>query len=307
MDTISLPLAKQDFVTRFVGHKMILARNSSPAVEIQKIDQIVFGETTYDGEGDRKGSYSLSDGQLVLNDEWGKPAFIFRGAETRNGSTYIVGEPYMEAAISGFVRYLLYEYKPLTDFRICVSTHLDYTAETMPKFTRSLIRAGVPKENVVVVVGGTKEECVTTIDGCKTVLIKSNFDGLTGLTALDANYNGYWLLLHDTCELMDDFKERMSKLDVGLNLDLFMVADEIGLYSAAFVKRLMAQGVISPGGRTPMTQILNRCLLWAESSSRSRHLATKDIYGTGIQREVLYFDEIGVKKYRRVKGAPAKP
>jgi hypothetical protein len=69
---------------------------------------------------------------------------------------------------------------------------------------------------------------------------------------------------------------------------------------------LMEQGVIVPGGRQQMIKIFNHCLLWAENDD-SRHVTTKDVYGTGTQREVLYLDEIGVKKYRRAKGAPAKP
>ena len=303
--SISLPFEKQEFAKSFGGKKMVLARNILPSVKVESIGQIVFGENAY--FGDLKGLFAVEDGQLTMSDEWGKPLYSFRGAETRNGSTFMVGEPHMEAHFSGFVRCLLYEYKPLSSFKVCVSTHKDYTADTMPRLLRSLARAKVSKDDIIVVVGGTGESKETVVDGVKTILIKENYDGLTALTALSQDYSGYWLLLHDTCEAMDDFKDRMAKLDVGLNIDLLTVAGDIGLYSSAFVKRLLSLKAIELNADVSMIRRLDHCRLWSDCETGSRHVATKDVYGTGTQRDVLYLDDIGVKKYRRVKGAPAKP
>jgi hypothetical protein len=303
MDTISLPLTQQMFTTQFVGKEMVLARNILPSIRIEKVGQIVFGNDSY--AGDLEGSLSIEGGQLVMTDQWKKPIYNFRGAETRNGSIFLVGEPHLEAHFAGFARCLLYEYKPLADFRICISTHKDYFADTMPRLLRSLDRAKMPKEKVLVVVGGSDENSETTTDGYQTILIKGNHDGLTALTALPQDYDGYWLLLHDTCEVMDDFMAKMAKLDVGLNLDLLVVAEDIGLYSSSLIKRLVAQKVFDKNAAAVI--IFSYCLLWAESVAKSRHVSTKDVYGTGTKRQVLYLDDIGVKKYRRAKGAPAKP
>jgi hypothetical protein len=176
-------------------------------------------------------------------------------------------------------------------------------AETMSRVIRSLVRAGFPKDRVVVVVGGNDKNDITVADGCKTILTTENYDGLTALSALPKS-DGYWLLLHDTCEVMDDFKERMAKVNVGLNFDHIDVFGDIGLYWSPFLHRITEMGIFK--GQVVLNHLLQHCGLRTQVGN-SRHVATKDIYGTGTQREVIYLDDIGVKKYRRVKGAAAKP
>ena len=302
--SIQLPFKMDEFL-KLADGKMALARNLLPDTKMEHVGFINFkADGTY--SGDLEGTFrTTEDGVVVLNDKWNKPVYCFRGAETRNGSTFMVGEPYQEAHFSGFVRCVLYKYLPLTDFQVCISTHKDYMAETMSRVIRSLVRAGFPKDRVVVVVGGNDKNDVTVADGCKTILTTENYDWLTALSALPkSDFNGYWLLLHDTCEVMDDFKERMANVNVGLNFDHIDVFGDIGLYWSPFLQKITEMGIFK--GQVSLNNLRQHYGLWMQIGS-SRHVATKDIYGTGTQREVIYLDDIGVKKYRRVKGAAAKP
>jgi hypothetical protein len=304
---IKLPLDRQSFLNQFAKKELVLARNVPPATQITPVGTIVFSS---DGafSGDKSGRLEVgSGGQLMLTDQYGKVEYGIAGAETRNWSTYLVGEPYREASLAGFARCILYERKPLKNFRICISSHKDYMADTMPRLSRSIARAGFPRDRIIIIVGGVgkNDQAETEAEGCKVVFIEDNFNGLTALSALpEDGHEGRWLLLHDTCELMDDFQDRMAKLDVGLNFDRIVAHEDIGLYSSTFIHRAVKSGVLND--RLPLIALWHHCFLWMELSP-SRHVSTKDVYGTGTSRDVLYLDSIGVKKYRRARGAVAKP
>lgn len=306
MNAISIPL-KAELI---VDVKMVLARNVFPATKMEYVTSVTFkGDGTYDGG--ITGLWEIKDGQLVMSDVWKKPMFFFRGAETRNGSVFLTGEPLMEARVSGFVRSVLYPSKQLGDnFRICISSHADYMDDTIPRLLRSLSRLSFPKDRVLIVVGGVKEPIAEVVDGWSRRSVTQNFDGYTALAELVANpvdFDGYWLLLHDTTEVSETFLSVMQNIDVGLNYDMLIRYAEIGLYSSAFIRLLGAQNAFN------VKVIKKDCLsdfssLWCELNSTSNtHAATKDVYGTGTQRDVIYLGDFGIKKFRRVKGARAKP
>jgi hypothetical protein len=216
----------------------------------------------------------------------------------------------MEAQLSGFVRSVLYPYQMLgQNFRICISSHVDYVS-ALDRLFRSLNRIKFPKDNVTVVVGGAGAVSEETRDGWKLSYVPRNLDGFIALTTLPLDWDGWYLLLHDTCEVAEDFIPRASQVDVGLTYDMILPSlapCEIGFYSSAFIRLLADRDVFT--GKTPVTLDLlkKHSRLYHSSVSTVRHVATKDVYGTGIMRDVLYLDSIGIKKYRRVKGAAAKP
>ena len=292
------------------GTSVILARNVQPSIRMEPVASLHF---SIDGvyEGDMYGRWSIQDGELVMTDNWNKPVFVFRGTEIRNGSVFLTGEPMMEAQVSGFVRSTIYPRKSLhSDFRICISSHVDYAGETIPRLLRSLTRIGFPKDRVIVVVGGSAEApCM--IDGYQQYGTVQNFDGLTALSYLASNpmdYDGYWLLLHDTMEVADDFSNRMAGIDIGLNFDMILRYTEVGLYSSSFIRLLGQTKVFDAKTQVKVDILTKMARLWCDfSGNGSNHAQTKDVYGTGTQRDVLYLSDFGIKKFRRIKSTGAKP
>jgi hypothetical protein len=309
MFVVTMPFTHDLFFDLVKGKEIVLARNRQPSNFVSRYAHIKFDDTSF--TGDLSGKWYLDNGEVVLTDEWQKPSWIFRGMETRNGTVFLTGEPLMDAHHSGFERMVMYEYLSLgSEFRICISSHVDYT-EALKKLLRSLERIGFPKDRVAVVVGGAEKETSELIDGWWTNSVKQNYDGFTALSALPQDWKAYWLLLHDTCEVNDDFIATIGKLDIGLNFDAVFSSPspcEIGLYSAEFVKLLNGFETI-PGKKAGLLErvIIPQARLWSGYNVEPRKAMTKDVYGTGNKRDVFYFDSIGVKKYRRATGAAAKP
>jgi hypothetical protein len=302
---IPVPLT-ESFFNELISTELILARNVLPSTKYDRLAKIRFLE---DGSysGDMVGKWEILKGNLFVYDQWKKPLFTFYGAEARNGSSFLVGESFLEAQKLGFLRAVLYPYKPLGNFRICISSHVDYIKETIPRLLRSLTRVAFPKEDILVVVAGSKESSRAIIDGISYVYIKENHDGLSALAAVSSMFGDYWLLLHDTTEVNDDFISKMRIIDVGLNFDFISFFGEIGLYSDEFIDLLNSRGFFNK--KVSKDGICSLCGLWDDLGevSKSRHAQTKDVYGIGNKRDVIYLDTFGLKKYRRVSGVVAKP
>jgi len=306
MNAITIPLS----AASVSGMTMMMSRNIMPSSKMDFVGCVTFSaDGTY--SGDMSGLWEAKGGQILLSDSWKKPMFAFCGAETRNGSTFLIGDTFLEAHVSGFVRSVLYEAKPLGDnFRICVSSHKDYAGETVPRLLRSLSRIAFPKERVLVVVGGSDECKSHSPEDWPHLHVTHNQDGYTAMVALASNmpdFDGYWLLLHDTMEATDDFATKIAAIDIGLNYDMISRYSEIGLYSSSFIRLLNSNHVFdNKAVKKESISAISR-MSSELSGGENQHAATKDVYGTGTKRDVIYLKDFGLKKFRRVKGAGAKP
>ena len=264
---------------------------NTPAGVIQLLDD---GSVTGHPEWLR---WTTLDGILYLMD--GRLKYIHRidSLETANRVVYPMGECLREAK-SKFSKTILVP-KVAPEFRVCISSHISYYKDTLPRLLKSLKRVGLGA--LVVIADGsrhpvTKDEL--TIIGSPDVEIRVvNYDrhGYTALLETD-NSVPYWLLLHDTCELTQDFAQGLANIDVGMNPDMVLLEEnsDMGFYSSEFVhqKRTMIE-------KSRVSKI--RKQLWNQSNSwtpgpKGKSLRSKDVYGKGTERAVLLMD-IGIKKY----------
>jgi len=129
--------------------------------------------------------------------------------------------------------------------------------------------------------------------------------GFTGIIDVDTS-NPYWLLLHDTCEVTDNFLNGIEDIDVGLNPDFILLAKtmDLGIYSSSFVQSLMP--TIISNEATKIRRIMkDSAKIWIEGSDVKR-LQSKDVYGMGVKRQVQLL-ETGIKKYVQQSISGARP
>ena len=289
----TLPFNKETFDAEMRGRVFAIARQVLPS---QKI--FVYGNVWFEASyfaGAFGGKYKVENGHLILTDEWGKDAFVFSGLETKNGKVYVTGEPLKEADVRGFTRALMYDKIAVGEnFNVCISSHSKYS-EALIRILRSFERIGFPKDRLVVVVGDADAEKDEKDEkGWRIVSTTKNHDGNTALACLPEDMMAsYWMLLHDTTEVTEDYASK----DV----------QEIGLYSSSFIEKLKELNVF----QTKKVNLTDAILAIASPSiclpDSVRLVATKDVYGGGVTRDVVYVDSIGVKKYRRAKGMAVKP
>ena len=247
--------------------------------------------------------WEVDDEALHLRDERGSKTHLINGIEVCKGVKYFTGETYRVSSCGGQLRMLLYERKSLgDDFHIVISSHVDYETETLPRLIRSLHREGIPDEKITVVVAGSHRGSATMVKGYKRVAFEGNFMGCTGLAYMMGHHEieeNNILLLHDTCEADIGFKDKIENLDVGLPYEVISGHLEIGVWSRAFLERMkdiegMNLNVIST--YQVYNALIDMCVL-AKNLGEGNFLRAKDVYGTGIKRQVMELPLLGIKKY----------
>jgi hypothetical protein len=245
--------------------------------------------------------HEVIDGVLYLLDERDSITHAVTAIEVENNALFFSGEVMGAHGRDGAVRMMLYEKKELgSDFLIAVSSHVDYEAKALPRLIRSLAREGISEDKVVVFVAGSDSSEITQEKGYTRFPVKDNYMGCTALSGLlDMDIElSYALLLHDTCEVTSGFAEKVSKIDVGIPYDMISAQREIGFWSKAFLNRIKSlQGFRIPlSGYEVYNSLMDLCRLSC-NCSEVQGLRSKDVYGTGVRRQVQELVDIGVKKY----------
>jgi hypothetical protein len=99
---------------------------------------------------------------------------------------------------------------------------------------------------------------------------------------------------------MPGFGNVIKNVDVGLPYDLIQGTLEIGLWSSAFLERLRkSQDVdLSKMSVTKIfSTIYDLCRL-SRNCLEPELLCSKDVYGSGVKRQVYKLEQLGIKKYR---------
>lgn len=290
-------------VSSLTAKQLIIAHNIMPTGRIVPVTNTILaldGTTPF-------GKWVFADRENIeFYDGTGNLVWTFNGMEARNGSAFLTGDTIQTANLQGFERAILYPAKPVGDFRVCISSHVDY-AEARTRCLRSLKKAGVKPESVLVVIGGAKERSEGTEEGFSCLWVTDNFSGFTALAHVPEGGSSYWFHLHDTCDVNADFLKTAAATDMGINFDFVTSSPGIGIgfYRPEFIS--VFRGLRLFGSRDVPKALTEHARLFIDSASRQRHVATKDIYGTGTRRHVLYLEDLGVKKYRRVTNTSAKP
>lgn len=258
-------------------------------------------------------NWKVEDGCLYLLDEKDSVIAEINAVEVSNNQLFLSGEVYGMVGQKP-ARMLMYERRELgTDFFIVVSSHVDYEADTVPRLLRSLRKEGIPEDRIAVVVSGVTDEEEPIERNYHRIPVKDNLMGCTGLLPLlDGSLKtkmSYVLLLHDTCEAIPGFESKIKQTDVGLPYDLIESINEIGLWSMDFIRRLSEiQGFDAVKG--PTYELYGSIKELCSLSCRGvmpKSLRSKDVYGTGVKREVKEILELSLKKYSGRKQTGGRP
>jgi len=219
------PFTEESVKRRFVGKELIVAKNHIPSPVMEETARIILTDKPV-GDGHYKVEQSgtiktwrVSDGVLFLCGAREKNMFVFNGSEVMNASHYAVGESLCEASLTGFMRVVLYPFRPITEvnLRVAISTHKDYHESTVDRLVKTLKRTGIKSEDILVVVA-EGEGCDFARDAEYVCASRGRF----GYTAIDHLPEGadYWLLLNDTCEATADFGIQLKRVDIGIQYDV---------------------------------------------------------------------------------------
>ena len=117
--------------------------------------------------------------------------------------------------------------------KICISTCKDYSSQTIPLLLSTLEKSNVNLQDVYVFEGGhNKEEMQDKV--YKHFFVPHNSFDFTSLIEITEKHieSDYWLLLHDTCKVGENFNEKLNS--VALDKDKISLIPHpsmnIGLY-----------------------------------------------------------------------------
>lgn len=293
------------------GGEAVIANNVQPSPEFSDFQKCrLEPDGKISGEGVYK-SWSIEGGALFLHDVRGTAICEFNGAEIRNGTAYATGERLLSASMKGFSRCIMYPFVPVTNMKlkIAVSSHADYHQETVPRLLRSLKRNGFESDDILVVVGGSAP-WVDTVDGVKTVHVEENKMGWTAAqTACHTDGADYWLFLHDTCEATNDFGELLGQVDVGVMYDVIRFSrdkrHDIGIFSSDFLLRNQDALDGRPDKIGP--NLFGAAKMISLAEEKRSTLKVKDVYGLGMERDVVLYAGIGIKKYAGREATGGRP
>lgn len=313
--SLRLPFDMEVMSEMLGGSTLVLSKNNAYSSLYIPINEVVLNA---DGTASGVGKWEITDGVLRLCDKDGGLLYEFRSLETKNNCVYMVGRSVLESSVNGILRVTLHKKSVIstTDFGICVSSHIDYEKDTLSRLFKSLNRDGFNMGNIFVVVGGdTKTAGKIDVDPEYNVKILRQRQNLMGFTAFSVSSEfeplQYWLLLHDTCEVVGGFYEKMKTLDIGLNPDIILFGDskdkfEMGMYSKNFLRNC---GLVSESTKSEglLDIMISRASVVVVLNSIVKKEAERDIYGTGNKRETILFNSLGIKKFKGKAVSGGKP
>jgi len=198
-----------------------------------------------------------------------------------------------------------------SEFRInfAISTHVSTEHITLPVLLPSLYKDNdIPKENILVVVGGAKKDRLEKKDGILYSYVSHNsFDHNAIIDIVDKGFGGeWWFTMHDTAKAGPNFYKKVLKY--GPSADHICVLDEgwlnMGLFSRRFLQQIRPY-IMNLKNINKMQAILSEKLYprmvkasCYDSVPNMVIMEKGDIYGDNVERQVLYFSLIDLYKYQ---------
>jgi hypothetical protein len=192
--------------------------------------------------------------------------------------------------------------------RYLVSSHVAYSAVTVPRALRALTRAsGISPDRILVVCGGAAASERACIGGVEHRFVTHNSYDHTGLIELldSGDRSEYWFALHDTCETGPEFEERSRKVDARHEYTSAVREGwfNMGAFSWSFLQR-EADYVLSLRNCTKVQAILTErnYMRLAESAwygtGEIEYRGFEDVYGRGVRRSRLYLPDLDMYKFQ---------
>jgi hypothetical protein len=302
--SFKLPFTEKTFLKEVSGKQFRLGCKDVGGSRVSRLQDFSFDTDKWE----------IQDGVVNLLDDKDSVIHCIDSIEIKNGTVFLSGEAMKEHGRHNSVRTVLYEKKELgSDFLVAIASHVDYEEKTLPRLIRSLDREGIPEDRVLVFIGGSQaEEPKTQEKGYIRIPVEGNYLGCTALSYLISDTEiefDYVVVMHDTCEVTSGFAEKIASIDIGLPYDLIEGRFELGLWSKSFLEMLRGldgfklEGV---GGYDIFGFIKGLSRLYRKCAE-AKTLRSKDVYGTGINRAVLEFEDLGVKKYSGAKKTGGRP
>ena len=126
--------------------------------------------------------------------------------------------------------------------KICISTCKEYSSVTIPILLESLFKNEIKEDDILIVEGNNESESIENKNNLTTVKANHNSFELTSLIEVcEKNiYSEKWLLLHDTCVVGPNFKNKLNEIkDKFINYDRIALKPfpsmSIGLYDFKFL------------------------------------------------------------------------
>lgn len=303
----TIPFTHESIREQFCGKAIVMYRNELTSPKYRRIGGITLTE---DGAvtGDGIDGWEAGGGILFLLNQ-GQVKYRIDSLEVTNGVAHAMGEALHEA--HSLYSKIVLSIKQPPQFSICISSHVDYYETTIPRLLKSLRRVGIAGETLIVVTDPAKRpEPLPELPAFEGMDVTVKQVGINrhGFTALMESHcqTPYWLLLHDTCEVVKAFPEGLADADVGLSPDFILLADtmDLGFYSSLFIDA-MKDTMRNERPDKVRRRLKDSANIWVEGPDIQR-LPAKDVYGGGTKREVHLLD-IGIKKYVQSKLDGAKP
>lgn len=195
-----------------------------------------------------------------------------------------------------------------SDIRIVISTNKNYEETTMPLLLDSLIRVNqIPKEAILIVSGGWDDNTSSVKECIEYHQVTHNSFDHTGIIDIIENdiYSKYWFSMQDTCAVGRRFYQKL--LDASDMYDYISVDGQgylnMGLFSFEFLKSIEPY-ILSLKNCDKEKAMLSEKMYMSLGKASSfgdtypAFVGYSDIYGTGVIRNICYYENIDLYKYQ---------
>jgi hypothetical protein len=201
--------------------------------------------------------------------------------------------------------------------KICISSHIKSYEKTYPIIVDSLIKSGVPPEDIYFFIGGYDRYYNISKDGINIYKVNHNSMDLTNIISiLDIGLESdYWFAIHDTCYVGDNFYNKLTSYNIITDTVLLTgtgVSMNMGTYKHNYLLSIKDQLLkIKNESNSPEDILrLKKYLIRYEdlflkdkgqSYNISPHItthSTHNIYETTTERILQYFPDIDFYKLK---------
>lgn len=200
-----------------------------------------------------------------------------------------------------------------SEIKFAINTHKDYSSITLPLLIESLLNNNIVKSNIVIFSAGWDNFEDSEYDGIKLYKCNYNsFEHTSLITIIEHNISGsYWFNLHDTVKVGPTFyKKILAKkkyfekyeyasvaVNNALNMGIFRrdFLFKIKNYLLSLKDCSKSRAIISEHFYSQFGTCYRLC------NNYEKTLGVEDIYNTGTQRIIRYFEDIDLYKYQANK------
>ena len=201
--------------------------------------------------------------------------------------------------------------------KICISSHIKSYEKTYPILVDSLIKSGVPSEDIYFFIGGYDKYENISKDGINIYTVPHNSMDLTNIiSVIDLDLESdYWFAIHDTCYVGEDFYSKLISYNITTDTVLLTgpgVSMNMGSYKYTYLlsirdrllnyknKSNLPDDIL----KLKISLIRNEDIFLKDKGvvyNSSPHVTTQlddNIYGTETERILQYFPDIDFYKLK---------